>query len=553
MLKKIFMILALAAIETTVYPEIAILPYRVNNPSVYFKQELGRDYSRLLAVGAVVKKDLEVISPRDLERDLEKFGINEESSITDEDLQMLGRSRDLDQILLGTISRSGKKYISSSLLYSVRDNRVMFRTRVTAGNLIDLAEREVKEAFLQYGTTPLPGEKQPLDLVFLIDTSYKMNHEWVNVKEAILHLAGTAMDSLRISTRAYIIPFSSKSGHQHGSAAVSSIFAIRKSLNGLSPAGGMSSENFFQSLRYAVESVRWRNNARKLMIIVTNSGLGTGGTNDKYGVIAGKKGIQINSIAMGSARGDDSEIVRRLSTITGGTYRDVSYHQKVYDIQGSALELYLEGGRFFQSRVSDGSWTDGILVQEKNYSGFGKPRSFLDEILYDEKKFTPDPASLPETFTGITGERIINRAPLESNIGEILSRILARNFGKSMQSAAPVGKALLSDGKISLWIQVHDRGMFDFLSEKSRNPYFFPLGVMISEDPAVTYGISLTPVAHKIPSDYIPDMIRADLSDVIRRRKYYMENGFFHPPLWFINVRVENMELLNKRKDIREE
>ncbi len=553
MIKKIvFIIILLYFFELSSFSEIAILPYKVNNPSEYFKAETGSEYSKLISLGAVYKKDLDVAAPRDIEMDLRRFGLDPEKTLTGEDLDMIGRARFLDYILLGTLSKSGRKYLSSSVLYSVKEKKAVINMKFSGNSLIELAQKEVREIFYNFKDIKKSMDKPPLDLVFLIDTSYKMSLEWTSVKDAILRLSGYIIDSLRIDTRIYIIPFSSKTSYDYGSVSLNSITSLRKILDVIQPSGGMNSGNFFNSLKHSVENVKWRRDATKLIMVIANSNIGRTGYNEKYGIISEQKGIKINSISLSSFKADEHEIIKRLSSNTKGNYREVSYHQKVFDVNGSMIELYLEGNRVFQSRVYDISWMDGIIDNKNQYTGFGKPKSYLNEIFYDEKKYIIEPGKIAEEFSNITGERIINKEKLENNLHEVLNSIFSGFYNVKGTSYSPVGKALISDGKISFWIQIYDSGLYNFLNDKYRQGYVMPLGVMIKEDQANAYGISLLPMSYKITSDFVPSLLKAELTDIVKRKKYFMENGLFHPPLWFIDVKIENIELFSRARDIRE-
>ena len=78
------------------------------------------------------------------------------------------------------------------------------------------------------------------------------------------------------------------------------------------------------------------------------------------------------------------------------------------------------------------------------------------------------------------------------------------------------------------------------------------MGISIRKDRSSTYGLKFIPVTHNIAPGTIPAIIKADLKDIIKRRDYYLNNGIFYPPVWFIDAKVERVELLKREVDVRD-
>ena len=438
------------------------------------------------------------------------------------------------------------------MLYSVRDRKIVARVRVGDEDLFRLAEQEVKEAFVQYRNRDLTaaGSVPNMDVVFLLDLSYRINNDWASVKEAIVECSADCIDSLRIDTRVYIIPFSDRTAYPAASVSINSIAAVRTELDKLNPAGGPGADNFIKSLRYAVQNVRWRPAARKIIILIADSSPGSR-FDEKYAVLARNKGISIVSISLGQVAGDQAEVFDRLSSITGGVHYHAAYHQKLYDVEGRSVELYFENGRLFKSPYIDAQWQKGLYIAGRKAQAYGKPKSFLEEIHYNDKKISVSPRTMAEAYGRITVERMINQEKLENNIDLILKSSVSTGHHRQERSGI-AGKALISDGTISLWIYARDGRAMTFLENSRKAGYYVLLGVVVERDSSATYGVTLVPAVTDLEPGSIPELMKARLSDIIRQSDYYMTRGLFHPPVWFVSVKVDNVEGSSIKKDIRE-
>jgi hypothetical protein len=534
------------------FAEIAIIPYKINSASIDFPEKMGGEYSRLLAVAATIaKEDIEVISPLDIDTDLEQLRLNPQQVITKDDLDLLGRSRRIDYFLTGSLTKYSRGYRSESVLYSVRDRKITARIRVESSDLYKLAEKEIRDAFVQYrNKTLMAGRKaMSMDAVFLLDTSYGMSHDWTSVKNAIVGFSSNSIDTHRIDTRIYLVPFSDRLSYSTSSVSTNSITDVRRALDNLSLAGGQSSEAFIKSLRYAVQEVRWRNAARKMIIIIADS-IVSPGAGDKYAVLARNKGVSIASLALGKITGDRCEAFERLSHITGGMIAHAAYHQKLYDAKAESIELYLENGRLFKSNAPGEDWRSGLFVPKPNASGNGKPKSFLDEIFYSEKKFELFPHTMPEAYGRIAMERIINQEKIEDNTARLLDRVLGTG-GKGKDEEGAIGKALISEGNISFWVYSNNPDDMAVLENARKSGFYILLGVTLKKDANAPYGVALIPLAANLGSGYVPELLKVRLSDIIGRSDYYMTRGLFFPPVWFVSVKVETTERLRGAEDIR--
>ena len=532
------------------FADIGIIPYRVENPSDFFPTSIGEEYAKLIYVAAVLKKKISVVYPRDVALDLRRNGISPEKAIFPGDLELLGKSGLYDYILVGNIAKAGEKYISESALYSVRSRRTVLKVSVNSSSLISLAEKEVGEVFVSFKNRE---EKSPaqaaLDLVFVIDSSYNVSKDFEGVKNSVLQTATKLIDSMRIDTKIYIIPFSDRTGPASSSAPLNTVISVRDELAGIKPVGGTSAENFSASLRHMVNNVRWRGAAGKMALVISNSEMKGAKLAETYALSARKKGITIYSISLGGLKRDESELIKNISQITNGRHFNAAYHQRLFDHEGKPVDLFYEGGRFFEAKYPDNDWKGGLFL-EKNRSEIRRPKQFLDEIIYTEKKAPVDPHGMSKAYSSLSMRNIINENQAESNLDSLFGKIIeAPRAGFSR----PLAKVLITDGKISFWLAADDRDSVKFFKEKNADNFYFPLGVSLRADETAAYGFSLIPRSRSIPTDCIPELLKLTFGDMVKKSNYYMSNGLLFPPVWFVNVKAEQIELLDTAADIRGE
>lgn len=534
------------------HAEIAVIPYKVNNPSADFPESTGRDYARLVALAAILAKEkIEITSPREIDIDLERMKLDPGGQITGEDLDLLGRTRRIEYFLLGSLSRVKGRFRSESVLYSVRDGKVVARSREEADDLFALAGREAGEALSLFKNRERPREAYGggMDVLFLVDLSYAMNRDWAAVKNAITGLASTLVDTRRMDTRIYLVPFADRIVHPAGSVSANSITSVRNELDRLKPAGGAGADSFVRSLRYAIGTARWRTDADKLMVIISNSGFASRMA-EEYGSRARKKGITIHAVSLGSVPGEKSEVLDRLAEIGSGTHAHAAYHQKLYGPGGESVEVYMENGRFFMSRFPDAGWKRGLYQSGGPRGYYGKPKSFIQEIIYSDRKDTATPYTMGAAYTRNTMDRIINSEPLESNVDLLLERIVKKARGRDTVPA-DAGRALCTDGSVSFWITAPDSDVMACFIRARREGAVVSLGVTVRKDAGSPYGISLMPVATGISADYIPGSVLVRLGDLARRGEYYRTHGLSRPPVWFVRVTVDRTERARGGGDIR--
>jgi len=109
-----FLLLVLCAAPAAA--EIAVMPFRVANPSEYLKESSGEEYAKILSTGALLTKKIDVFSPEDLVIDMKRSGITSDSTITAEYLNRLGKSLYVQSPAPGNRSRPIPRFLSTRLI-----------------------------------------------------------------------------------------------------------------------------------------------------------------------------------------------------------------------------------------------------------------------------------------------------------------------------------------------------------------------------------------------------------------------------------------------------
>jgi hypothetical protein len=305
-----------------------------------------------------------------------------------------------------------------------------------------------------------------------------------------------------------------------------------------------------------VRNIPWRREADKAIVLVSNSPLGKAAFAERYAFAARKKGIALHSVALGMTGRVDAGTLRELAVTGKGRPLAVAYHQRVYDLSGGAIDLYMEGGRLFRGS-SAMPWRDGLYGTQSGSGRHEQPKTFLSEVFYDESKYGLNPYTMAGLYPEVAGVALVNRDPLENNVDAVLEGLGGRGDGRdgTGKRRPTAGKALLAEGGISLWARVEKPGDMEFFARQQKLGFSFTLGVTVQKKADEPYGFTFGPGSYVtgLSREHLPGMVRATLSDIIARPEYYTDNGLFRPPLWFIDVKVEKSEPSGAVPDIRDE
>ena len=534
--------------------EIAVIPYRIEDPSAQFDERTGEEYAKLLGLALALKKGMRPYSPRELEIDMRSFSIDPRRSLSAESLNALGRGRYIDLILTGTLSRVGGLLISESVLYSPAQGRVLARERTQAENLFALVERDVRGVFVTYPDRAIAGARAAaIDAAVVLDASYAMSGEWEPVKRGIEVFASAISGGWEASLRLYITPFSDRKGAAPGPRALGSPLSLKRELASITPKAAAGPGALGKALVQAVDGVPWRDGAVRVLLVVSNSPIRDTALAERMALKARKKGIAIYTVPLGRIGGEEAEAMRQMAITGRGRSLPAAYRQRVYDTEGKAIDVFMQSGRLFHARDFGGQWKGGLFVE-----GAGgrllKPKPFLSELFFDEKRHDVTPYTMGERYADIAGARIINRERLESNV-ESLLRLVGEGHGSSSAGAGrAAAKALLTEDGLSIWIHPSDPALAGYLEKQSAEGRYITLGVTVRMRPDEPYGFDFSPrsIITGIELEQIPGMALTSLREIMKNPGYYTANGLFAPPVWFVRVRVERVERLKNEADIRD-
>ena len=280
------------------FGETAILPYRVVNPSEFFPESSGAEYSRILYLTATLKKKVLIATPESVEIDIRRLRL--EPVITDEEVELLGRTRQFDYVLSGSLSRVKDRYISRTRLYAVRDRKVILETENASRDLFSLAVMDVNDAFSGYPAAEKKRVSREIDIAVLLDSSYGMKDDLKNIKEGLgpFHFAGRRQG---IPTRMHILPFSDRVSPERAVISAETPVSLRQGLSRVKALGKSGSEELAGSFRYALKNIRWRRSADRLMILITNSSAARSIQLEDQAYTAQKMKVPVFSVICGRA------------------------------------------------------------------------------------------------------------------------------------------------------------------------------------------------------------------------------------------------------------
>jgi len=546
-MKKIFYIFFLSIIlfPCWLYSEsIVVMPYRIEPP---LDKISGDDYAKMLSLAIMFTKDIDVVNPSEVSLAMEMLGIRPEKEITAEHLHSLGLRCRAEYVLIGILKKSKGVYYYENVLYSVRNDDILSRNSGKAKDLYSIVHQEIRDTLINLRDIKSITPKAKADVAIILDSSYSMSSEIDTVRNSITEFIGELIGKYGIDTRVYLIPSSDNRSFESMTMHQNSIKELRQRLDNIKPSGTAKADTILRSLTYALENIRWRGDASKDIVVINNSEVNKIFLAEQYAKKAKDRNIRISIISGGRVGGDLSDL-DRLSELTDGFDSAISYHQRLFDPQGNSYEIYLQRGRVFYSLGEYKFWRDGILSRKGKNTQYVKTPEYFEELY--TAKVKPWPENLAQFFSTAKGISIGEKNPLQSNIANIFDEL--KNYGFKKDSSFYYGKALISDGNISLWVRIRDRDVLEKFLSYSQRGILVKCGFTVSIAEGEPYGITLTPVASDITSDYITDFVRTSLIDIVKNKDYYMTKGIGRPPVWFINVKIENVESYIHAKDIRD-
>ena len=548
--------IAFFAMAMPVAGDVAVIPYRVESSSASVSEETGIEYALLSGMTARISRDMDIYSPDMLARDMKSLSINPREVIDRKQLQLLGKTRYIDYIQMGTIIATGNSYRVQSLLYSVKRDTVVVRSEEKAATLFDLAEKEIDELYFQFTEQKRQGTPDSVDMVVLMDDSYNMAHEMDDARKGITEMAGAVSINWASDTRIFVVPLAGCRPPSCTVEPATAPYSLKRNLEKLKPQKGSSLQGVTQWLSHLSRSFRWRKGSVKATCLLINSPGVNYSSLQQHIYRLKKKGISVNILAGGKLHLRDRRALQRIAASTGGLFLDVTYHQRVFDLKGNAIDVFMEGGRLLHGQVSGDRWEEGVFIRRgEGTMASATPMGFVDEIFYENRVRVLEPYDLEKGYQRISGTRILNSKNLENNVKRLFEMTGQDITGRQPGDDGVMARVMLTDGARSVWVNVVRKEDLDFFRKKKNAGDRFLLGVSPVPQPAAPYGLSFSPYHFitGVTGQVVPEMMNATLKEIIVRQDYYRQEGLFSPPIWFITVRVTEIRReTGARKDIRD-
>lgn len=508
------------------YADIAVLPYKIEGADPSFGQQMGNEYAKLVGLAMYIGKGITVYSYDLLESDMREFGIDPQGVVDENKLTLLGKARYIDCIQIGTITKSKKGYSVKSILYDVTQNKIVSRCTEFAQDVYDLAIAEMRSLYLNYPDTLHATVTNSYDIAFLVDNSYSASREWKDIKKGILTFCDAISDGWN-DMRVYIVPILSQS-KKIGTYAITSGTTLDDTLQELSLTKGIV-KSITPQLNYIAKSIPWRKDAKKLCVIIAASSCNYNEVRSMRFLLK-KNNVTIYAVGSGTLTHADRIALSQF----GDSYYDITYHQRMYDINGNPVDVFCEAGRIFHGDAG-ARWTNGLTTKTKA----AKP--FVAEVF---GATAVSPYELSTIYPRLSSIKILNTDELKNNIVDICQTIAAA----SMVRGKDVARVLLSSEGYSLWLPVADAGVLAYFRQNQNMRMY--VGISPKQDLGAPYGVVLLPVAFTgVPGSHIPSMLKMTLKDIIQRKSF--SNGLFNPPVWFVPVIIKQIIVNGSQDDIR--
>jgi hypothetical protein len=531
--------------------DLAVFPYAVETVEKGFTAEAGTEYAKLVSLGARVEKDISTYPSKELEKDLGRLGLDPQGKITAEDLALFCKSRYLNYIITGRISKVSGGYVASSVLYSAAHNAVIARASVKGSTLAECATRETAELLVRFDDAAHNEKNAGCDVAVVLDTSYTVSRDWTEINRALVSFSSTLVDQLP-GSRIHLVTFAESFTMKGARTPIETVPAMKDALASVKLKGGGTGKALGAALSFALENTPWRSDSSRQIIVIANSPIADGSL-DRYGARAKRLRIKMRVLTLGSVTGRDAELYKRLSLMTDGASLAASYRQTVFDNRGDEYFLYMNRGRLFEGDAKTPSWKEGVIRNIDRGTGYAEPPVYADEVAI-KGDTRPTPYTMAEYYRKKGTRSMLNAGTFESNVEWCISSITEQIFSKGSSVALPVARVLLSSGGTSIWVSVVDPADLAFFRERMELGFVFPLGVRVMLRADEPFGMTFNPQRYVtgVPWEDLPEIVRVDLPKMAKEPSRYARDGFLTPPLYFVNVKVEQVQESRRGGDIRE-
>ncbi len=528
--------------------EIAVLPYKINNPGMNFSVDSGDDYAKLISVGAALKKGLDIYPAFQLKKDLRSIGIDPSITITQSNIEILAKSRLIDYIITGSILKTDEGFASKSILYSASSGKVINNSSVKADTLENLAEKEIYSLFMFLpDLTPSNKSAAPVDTVIVLDSSIQTSLELSDLKKKLPELY-TVIKTVRPDSAIYFANFPTTSVTIK---SIRNLSEFEATLGKITNSGKNTNQSYEESLNRAIVTVPWQKNSSRNIIFISNSSIQKSPVTMQLSTKAQNKKIKISHILLSKIDKSSSIVYYDISVKTGGFLKDVTYHQRLIDGQGNDFHLFYERERLFMSDIIPSEWKNGVLKYTgSNRDTHVKTSSFVSEMDISQKRNLINITSLEKYFRQYGDRPVVEADKVDSNFESILSDHTIKFL--NLEKNSPIAKVLLSQFATSIWLDLYNSKDVAIFQNALNTGTSVLTGLTIFPDSKSQYGISFgNIILTQFKYDDIPLSIKTDFKNIITDKNKYINNGFLNPAVWFFDARVERIIILQSEEDIR--
>ena len=518
--------------------EIAVIPYIVETTGRSAKSSLDDEYAGLLGVAAAVEYGLDFYSMENLKKDLKNTGIDYHRLLTADDLRLLARRRMLKYIATGTIYKTSGGYTVKTVLYDSKIDQIVARSSVSGRTLFDTATKDLHEIF-RYMPSVKTGSKTVIaESVILLDCSYNM----VNEKNALLNSLKKHYEILfrqYPGSKVYCLAFNSQIKSEIKGFFASG--ALNNYLENIKFNGSNSDKSIRLALDSAFSNIRFQNGSLRYCVFPLNSNIKNTSYLTRFANKAAARKTAVYPVAGAKVDISNNAALTSLAQRTGGEAYPLLYHQAFFDRNAESFHLFMRSGRLYFSELPYPQWNSQFKSSEVKQQ-FDVP-AWLN------------PYNLEKYYRDGLNRVVVKSNPLEVNskfvFDDIIEKFNIRNSRYGHRIA--IARVMLSSSNGSVWVDVNDRDSLDYFIRLKKSAAYNLIGVRLQVDSSSVCGYSINPGAFvfSVSADSVPDSLKVDLKDLLSNPSSYTEKGLLEPPVWFINVRVQMIDLKTDIKDVR--
>lgn len=549
-MKRIFAVLCILAVffpAIIFASDIAVIPYKIENPGEKFPISKGVEFAKYMGVGASIVKGFDYYPFSQTVKDLDDYGIQPEKSLSLEQLQILSKSRMIDYVISGTIVKTDSGYIVKSILFSRHAGKIISRSTTKSYSFKKLAEKDIDNLFTYFISPKNNIAKSSYSqTLFIVDNSFLCSREMPKIKSNILSLSSALVNNYKRS-EFFLLQYYGKSSF----STIRTINGLEKNINSISTNHKSAESSFDNILSDSIKRIPWNNTSIKNIVIITNSSIKKSSyLNFTISKAAALK-IKINFVLLGRVSESSNIVYSSIAQKTEGIVKDVTYSQTLFDHRGNSYTLYYERSRLFISDSKPSKWQEGVLIYRgaSRFSSISKV-SYVKELLVQSNSAIKDPYALSEYFKRNGNRPVVKSDYPENNISYIFNKVL---FGEMIsKDHKPIARVQLYYFKASIWIDVYSEEDLKYYLEKKESGISFIAGLRLLKNNSSVYGFSpASKVFYNFKREQLPVSLMLNLDELLKNPEKYSKEGFLNPPIWFSEVKVGEIIVKRDVNDIR--